>query len=261
MASFNRGINGIANDMASQYQSSFYDLWLNNETARYIFRIIATKEVYISTKRLPVSLIEAATKEVSKNNASYFIDKTCVLTYDDYGHICLVLTFNNMKTNILITETTDNLSFPNPNFKFTRLRPSNIFRKAQRIEWINKKVYESYHQLYDKYIKKYEDSINEAPTEKEKSKREVRLLKKKKEFRDLLRDQIEFLFENNSITADYEKKTVFNSELHRFENAAKQYIEYINNEYIESKKKKTNNVVYFTPEENEPVHRRSGEPQ
>ena len=26
MASYNRGINGIANDMASQYQSSFYDL-------------------------------------------------------------------------------------------------------------------------------------------------------------------------------------------------------------------------------------------
>ena len=35
MASFNRGINGIANDMVSQYQSSFYDLWLNNENARY----------------------------------------------------------------------------------------------------------------------------------------------------------------------------------------------------------------------------------
>ena len=51
MASFNRGINGIANDMASQYQSSFYDLWLNNETARYIFRIIATKEVYKNPNR------------------------------------------------------------------------------------------------------------------------------------------------------------------------------------------------------------------
>jgi hypothetical protein len=51
MASFNRGINGIANDMASQYQSSFYDLWLNNETARYIFRIIATKEVYKNPSR------------------------------------------------------------------------------------------------------------------------------------------------------------------------------------------------------------------
>ena len=46
MAAFNRWVNGIANDMNSQYQSSYYDLWLNNETARYIFRILAIKEVY-----------------------------------------------------------------------------------------------------------------------------------------------------------------------------------------------------------------------
>lgn len=46
IASYNRWMNGIANDMNSQYQSSFYDLWLNNETSRYIFRIIAAKEIY-----------------------------------------------------------------------------------------------------------------------------------------------------------------------------------------------------------------------
>lgn len=46
MASFNRGMNWIANDMNSQYQDSFYDLWLNTETSRYIFRIAASKEVF-----------------------------------------------------------------------------------------------------------------------------------------------------------------------------------------------------------------------
>lgn len=51
MASYNRGINGIANDMSSQYQSNFYDLWLNNETSRYIFRILAAKEVYKNPSR------------------------------------------------------------------------------------------------------------------------------------------------------------------------------------------------------------------
>ena len=51
MASYNRGINGIANDMANQYQSSFYDLWENNETSRYIFRIIAAKEVLKKEKK------------------------------------------------------------------------------------------------------------------------------------------------------------------------------------------------------------------
>jgi len=51
MAAFNRGMNGIANDMSNQYQSSYYDLRLNNETARYIFRIIAYKEVFKNVNR------------------------------------------------------------------------------------------------------------------------------------------------------------------------------------------------------------------
>ena len=51
MAAFNRWVNGIANDMSSQYQSSYYDLRLNNETARYIFRIAALKEVYKNPSR------------------------------------------------------------------------------------------------------------------------------------------------------------------------------------------------------------------
>lgn len=46
MAAYNRGSNGISNDMAYQYQSNYYDLWLNNETHRYIFRILAFKEIF-----------------------------------------------------------------------------------------------------------------------------------------------------------------------------------------------------------------------
>ena len=221
---------------------------------------IATKEVYISTKRLPHTLIEAAAKELSKNGRDYSIDDTCVLSYDNGGHICLVLTFNNMKTNLLITDAIDNLRFPNPNFKFTKVRSSNIFRKAQRIEWIDRKVYASYHELYNKYVKAYEDYANEATTEKERITRETRLLKKKREFRNLLKDQIEFLFESNSITADYGSSTTFNQELKKFENTAIQYISYLNNEYKESKKKNVSSVVYFTPEENIPSERRSGAP-
>lgn len=46
MAAYNRGSNGIAHDIAIQYQSSYYDLWLNKETSRYIFRILAFKEIF-----------------------------------------------------------------------------------------------------------------------------------------------------------------------------------------------------------------------
>lgn len=46
MAAYNRGVKGIETDMTTQFQNNFYDLYLNNETSRYIFRILAFKEVF-----------------------------------------------------------------------------------------------------------------------------------------------------------------------------------------------------------------------
>ena len=45
-ASYNRGIDGLARAVENQKVTNFYDLYLVEETARYIFRIIAIKEVY-----------------------------------------------------------------------------------------------------------------------------------------------------------------------------------------------------------------------
>lgn len=45
-ASYNRGIDGLARALENQKVSNFYDLYLVDETARYIFRIMAAKEVY-----------------------------------------------------------------------------------------------------------------------------------------------------------------------------------------------------------------------
>ncbi|MCC6722439.1 MAG: lytic transglycosylase domain-containing protein [Bacteroidia bacterium] len=45
-ASYNRGINGILRDLQYQGVSSFYDLHLNDETSRYIFRIVAYKLIF-----------------------------------------------------------------------------------------------------------------------------------------------------------------------------------------------------------------------
>jgi membrane-bound lytic murein transglycosylase D len=44
-ASYNRGMGGLQKAMETQRVSSFYDLYLNDETYRYIFRILALKEV------------------------------------------------------------------------------------------------------------------------------------------------------------------------------------------------------------------------
>lgn len=44
-AAYNRWENGLQRDMDRQHMSGYYDLWLNNETARYIFRIVSLKEL------------------------------------------------------------------------------------------------------------------------------------------------------------------------------------------------------------------------
>ena len=44
-ASYNMGMNGIDKQIERQKQNSYYDLLLNQETARYVFRIVAAKEI------------------------------------------------------------------------------------------------------------------------------------------------------------------------------------------------------------------------
>lgn len=44
-ASYNRGMAGIQRALDNQQVDSYYDLFLNEETSRYVFRIIAIKEI------------------------------------------------------------------------------------------------------------------------------------------------------------------------------------------------------------------------
>lgn len=44
-ASYNRGMGGIERAIENQQVKSYYDLFLNDETSRYVFRIIACKEI------------------------------------------------------------------------------------------------------------------------------------------------------------------------------------------------------------------------
>jgi hypothetical protein len=45
-ASYNMGVTGLNNQVKSQGTNNFYDLWLNTETGRYVFRIIAMKLIF-----------------------------------------------------------------------------------------------------------------------------------------------------------------------------------------------------------------------
>lgn len=44
-ASYNRGMNGLQKAITNQKVRSYYDLFLNDETSRYVFRILAMKEI------------------------------------------------------------------------------------------------------------------------------------------------------------------------------------------------------------------------
>ena len=44
-ASYNRGISGMDRALEDQDVDSYYDLYLNDETSRYVFRILAIKEI------------------------------------------------------------------------------------------------------------------------------------------------------------------------------------------------------------------------
>lgn len=44
-ASYNRGMGGVERALENQKEISYYDLYLNDETSRYVFRILAIKEI------------------------------------------------------------------------------------------------------------------------------------------------------------------------------------------------------------------------
>ncbi len=50
-ASYNAGINGISKRLKQQNVSRYYDLLLGEETGRYIFRIVALKEIFSTPKK------------------------------------------------------------------------------------------------------------------------------------------------------------------------------------------------------------------
>lgn len=50
-ASYNGGVAGISRRMKKQKVTNYYDLLLGNETSRYVFRIIAAKEILTHSKK------------------------------------------------------------------------------------------------------------------------------------------------------------------------------------------------------------------
>ncbi|QMU30100.1 lytic transglycosylase domain-containing protein [Adhaeribacter radiodurans] len=58
-ASYNRGMGGLQAALKTQKVTSYYDLYLNEETSRYVFRILALKEIMENPKRYGFDLMQA----------------------------------------------------------------------------------------------------------------------------------------------------------------------------------------------------------
>jgi len=56
-AAFNRGSKGIENAVKGQYTNDYYQLYLNEETARYVFRILALKLIIESPGKYGYNLL------------------------------------------------------------------------------------------------------------------------------------------------------------------------------------------------------------
>lgn len=50
-ASYNRGVNGMKTAIAKQKVQNYFDLYLNEETARYVYRIMAMKIIYSNPEK------------------------------------------------------------------------------------------------------------------------------------------------------------------------------------------------------------------
>lgn len=50
-ASYNMGVSGLRRQLQNQGVDSYYDLYLNNETSRYVLRLLAMKEIFNRPKK------------------------------------------------------------------------------------------------------------------------------------------------------------------------------------------------------------------
>jgi membrane-bound lytic murein transglycosylase D len=70
-ASYNMGLNGLNKQVKKQLVSNYYDLLLSEETSRYVFRVLAAKELMTNSEKYGFHYRE---KDLWNNVASYTVD-------------------------------------------------------------------------------------------------------------------------------------------------------------------------------------------
>ncbi len=113
-ASYNGGMSGLQKHIDFQQSADYYSLWLTDETARYVFRILALKEIMKNPEKYGYSI---------PNEAMYPLIKTKKITVDS--------TITNLSTFAIGQGI---------NFKILKLH--NQWLRDKKLDNSTKKVYE-----------------------------------------------------------------------------------------------------------------------
>ena len=115
-ASYNMGINGVRRKMQKQATNNYFNLYLNDETSRYVFRIIVIKEIMENPRKY-----------------GFVFRKNDLYTYPDFNQIRVDSTINNLY--VFAKEN-------NINYKILKkynpwLRISSLPDKSRRVYYID----------------------------------------------------------------------------------------------------------------------------
>lgn len=100
LASYNIGLGALGRQLKKQKKSSYYDLTLNNETSRYVFKVLAFKEImekpkkhgFQEMKRIYPKKVKTITVKETINDLKAFAEAQGVDAYTFFEHNPWLLT-------------------------------------------------------------------------------------------------------------------------------------------------------------------------
>jgi len=113
-ASYNGGMTGLQNQITFQQSADYYNLWLTDETARYVFRILALKEIMKNPEKY-----------------GYLIPKEALYTKLNTKKISIDSSITNLSTFAI-----------NQGINYKILKTHNQWLRDKKLDNPTKKVYE-----------------------------------------------------------------------------------------------------------------------
>lgn len=82
-ASYNMGITGVRRRIKAQHKDLYYELKLNKETARYVYKAIAFKEIYLNREKYDLPLVVESSRLMQ--TFSYVVVQESILDLNQFA--------------------------------------------------------------------------------------------------------------------------------------------------------------------------------